>query len=155
MVQRHDMRRWAAAALTAAAAVLLAACSPGDGDAGGSAGALTAEDCQRYVQAFQQAGAVNDPSHADAIVQVAGVLDEGADRVPAQVSDDFRVMASAYQGYADALQDLNTDFANLESLSELDAEDVAALEAASQTLNTPQVHDAATNIDAFLTEHCI
>lgn len=156
MVQRHT--RWAAIIPLAAAAVLLAACSPGGGsdetDAGDDSGVMTAEDCQRYVEAFQLAGAVNDPSHAEAVGQVADVLDDGADRVPAEIGDDFRVMAGAYQGFADALQDMNTDFADLGSLSELDPEDLAALEAANQALNTPQVQDAATNIDAFLTEHC-
>lgn len=143
--------------LAAVAMLLLAACSPGEGSGGTDGGddtVLTAEDCTRYVAAFQQAGAVNDPSHAEAVGQVADVLDDGADRVPAEIGDDFRVMAGAYQGFADALQDMNTDFADLGSLSELDPEDLAALEAANQALNTPQVQDAAANIDAFLTEHC-
>ncbi|MEX2619508.1 MAG: hypothetical protein WD250_04745 [Egibacteraceae bacterium] len=159
MVQRHNRRGWAEIVpLAAAAVLLLAACSPGEGsggtDGGDDPGVLTAEDCQRYVGAFQQAGAVNDPSHAEAVGQVAGILDDGADRVPDEISDDFRVMAGAYQGFADALQDMNTDFADLGSLSELDPEDLTALDAANRALNTPQVQDAAANIDAFLTEHC-
>lgn len=153
MVQQYRVPRVAAVALCAAVVLALAACSPGDGD-GGAAGGVTDAECQRYIEAFELAATVNDPSNAGAIVEVAGTLNDAADQVPAEVGDDFQVMADAYEAYADALDDMNTDFANLGSLSELDAEDLAALESANQALNTPRVQDAAASIDAFLTESC-
>lgn len=165
------------AAVAAALVLLLAGCAGGDdtadegsiepdgtedatgepspsGEDGSGLGALTDADCRQYAQAFQEAPNVADPDSLDGIGQIADILDDAADRVPNEISDDFRVMADAYRAFGEALQDLDVDFNDPESMARLSAEDLATLQAAGEAMGTSEVQEAAENIDAFLQEHC-
>lgn len=167
--QRTVQRSAVVAVLAAAVMVLLAACGGGEvetdatverddaptseelADAGGL---LTDADCQQYVEAFGQPPSVTDPGSLDGIQQTADVLDDAADRVPDEISDDFRVIASAYRVFADAFVDMNLDFTDPAAVAALGAEDLAKLEAAGQAMSSAEVQEATDNLEAFLAQHC-
>lgn len=165
------------AAFAAALVLLLAGCGGGDdtadegsiepdgtedatsepspsGEDGSALSALTDADCRQYAEAFRDAPDVADPTSLDGIEQIADILDDAANRVPNEISDDFRVMADAYRTFGGALADLDVDFNDPEAMARLSAEDLAKLQVAAEAMGTSEVQEAAENIDAFLQEHC-
>lgn len=148
-------------AVLATAVLLMGACAGGDaagGDDGGAAGSgsrvLADSDCRRYVEAFRRSPQVSDPTSVEAMTEVADVLDEAADGVPNQVSEDFRTVAGAYREFADAMGSLDLDFSDPGSMASLSSEDLAGLQAASQVMSSEEVRQAVGNIDTFLDENC-
>ncbi|MEX2619510.1 MAG: hypothetical protein WD250_04755 [Egibacteraceae bacterium] len=156
-------------AVIAAAMMTLAACGGGedpdtaitdptptetDTDTGGGIAALTDADCQQYAQAFQDVPNVADPSSLESIGELADVLDDAADRVPNEISDDFRVLADAYREFTNALGDSDIDFSDPESAAAMGPEDIAALQAAGEAFSSEELQTATQNIQAFLTENC-
>lgn len=159
------------AALPLLAVLLLTACGGGDdgtaeapdgtdvsddapADESSGALALTDADCRQYVEAFQEVPAIADPESLEGITEFAGVLDDAAGRMPDEVADDFRVIAEAYQAFGAALGDVDVDFSDPQAMSALGPEELAALQAASQTMGSAEVQEASANITTFLTEHC-
>lgn len=172
----HHQRRFPSSPLLAvlvAAMLLLAACGNGGsnqtdtdeasmaestgaetGDADRGIAALTDADCRQYARAFQEAPAVTDPDSLDSIADLADILDDAADRVPNEISDDFRVLADAYRSFSDAMGDLDLDFNDPASMAALGPEDFEALEEAGQSFDSDELEEATANIEAFLTENC-
>lgn len=174
MIRRRTSPRSAVLALLAAAMMLLAACGGGDetpepdtddtgvtdtddndADTGGGLATLTDADCRQYAQAFEDVPTLADPDSLDSIGQLADVLDEAAENVPNEISDDFQVLASAYREFSDALGDLEVDFDDPAALAALGPEDFEALEAAGQAFETGEVEEATGNIETFLRENCL
>lgn len=170
MIHQRRSPRSVVLAVLAAAMMVLAACGggddtdtddtavtePGGPDDGGGRGlaALTDADCRQYAQAFESAPTISDPENMDSIGELAEILDDAADRVPNEISDDFRTLASAYRDFSDALGDLDLDFDDPAAVAALGPEDFAALEAAGAALDSAELEEAASNIEAFLTENC-
>lgn len=173
MIHQRRSPRSAVLAVVAAAMMMLAACGGEDPDdtaitdptptpteadtdaeADGEIAALTDADCQQYAEAFQDVPNVTDPSSLDSIGELAEVLDEAADRVPNEISDDFRTLADAYREFTNALGDSDIDFTDPESAAAMGPEDIAALQEAGEAFNSEELQTATQNIQAFLTENC-
>lgn len=128
---------------------------PADAGSGSGAGALlTDADCREYARAFEGVPNIADPGSMTSIGQLADVLDDAAGRMPAEIRDDFQVIADGYRRFADALDELDVDFADPAAMAALGPEDFAALEAAGQAFAASEFAAAGRNIDAFLTENC-
>lgn len=166
----HQRKSPRAAVLAVLAMLVLAACGgdeiaepdtddtgvtdPADADTERGIAALTDSDCRQYARAFEDVPNITDPSRMDSIGELAEILDDAAERVPNEISDDFQVLASAYRDFADALGDLDLNFDDPAAIAALGPEDFEALEAAGQALDSGELEEAATNIEAFLTENC-
>jgi hypothetical protein len=79
----------------------------------------------------------------------ADAFDELADQVPEEIRDDYEVLAANFRELAEALEDVN-----LSSGATPSAEDLAKLQEVSQSLDTPEVREAAENIEAWAEENC-
>ena len=77
------------------------------------------------------------------------VFDELADQVPAEIQDDYEVLADNFRELADALE--GVDLSAGETPSQ---EDLARIQEITQSLDTPEVREAAENIEAWATENC-
>ena len=174
MIKTRNARQATVLAVLAAAVMLLTACGngdepengdvsvtdptadPGDAspDADGDGASLTDADCRQYAEAFQNIPDATDPESLDSIGDLADILDEAADQVPDEISDDFRVIADAYRSFSDAMADLDFDLTDPESMAAMGPEDIAALEEAGQAFDSEEIETAGQNIDAFLAENC-
>lgn len=147
--------------------LLLGACSgeEGGGDDGSTSGSddgsdtsgisgLTNADCRQYVEAFRGLPEATNPGSLEGLQQSADILDEAADKVPSEIRADFRVIADAYRQFADALQGTNIDMSDPQSMAELSESDLAALEAASEAMNDPEIEEAGQRINQWLQENC-
>lgn len=154
-------------AVVAAMALLVGACSngDGDGDAGGDSesgesttstegSTLTDSDCQRYADAFSRIPETGGAGNIDELQEVADSFQRAADEVPNEMSDDFRVIADAFGQFADALSDVDLDPNDPQAVSEMTEEDMAALQEAGRVMDDPAVQEAATNVTTFLEENC-
>lgn len=174
MITTRNARQATVLAVLAAAVMVLTACGNGDEpenddvsvteptadagdaspDAGGDGASLTDADCRQYAEAFQNIPNATDPESLDSIGDLADILDEAADQVPNEISDDFRVIADAYRSFSDAMGDLDFDLTDPESMAAMGPEDIAALEEAGQAFDSEEIETAGQNIDAFLAENC-
>lgn len=174
MIKTRNARQSTVLAVLAAAMLVLTACGGGEPededvsvtepttdaddaspDAGGDgSAALTDADCRQYAEAFQNIPDATDPDSIDSIGDLADILDEAADEVPDEISDDFRVIADAYRSFSDAMGDLDFDITDPESMAAMGPEDIAALEEAGQAFDSEEIETAGQNIDAFLRENC-
>lgn len=176
MIKTRNARQSTVLAVLAAAMVVLSACGNGDependdvsvtepttdagdpspdADGDGGSASLTDAECRQYAEAFQDIPSATDPDSLDSIGDLADILDEAADEVPDEISDDFRVIADAYRSFSDAMSDLDLDFTDPESMAAMGPEDIAALEEAGRAFDSEEIEAAGQNIDAFLAENC-
>lgn len=77
------------------------------------------------------------------------VFDELADQVPDEIQDDYEVLADNFRELADALEGVDLSGGSAPS-----QEDLAKIQELTQTLDTPEVREAAQNIEAWATENC-
>jgi hypothetical protein len=79
----------------------------------------------------------------------ADAFDELADQVPDEIKDDYEVLAANFRELAEALEDVDLSGGATPS-----AEDLAKLQEVTQSLDTPEVREAAENIEAWAEENC-
>lgn len=119
----------------------------------GSPGALADADCQEYANSF--AGVSPDPnnpaSFAD-LAEIADSMEKIAEKVPNEISDDFRVLAGAYRKFAEGLGTL--DFSDPSSFANVTPEELQRMEESLKSLDQEEVRTAAANIEKFVKEHC-
>lgn len=117
------------------------------------AGALADEDCLEYANSF--AGFTPDPNQplsSSSFTKIAEFMEGVADKVPNEISDDFRTLASAYRNFAEGAGDL--DFSNPEAIAGITPEQLQRMEESLKKLDTEEVRTAAANIEKFVQEHC-
>ncbi|HZN21839.1 MAG TPA: hypothetical protein VFB57_04705 [Gaiellaceae bacterium] len=121
-----------------------------DGDTSGT-GVLT-EDCLAAVSAFvslSQAVGSAATGGGSGASQFSDELNEFADKAPAEVQDDIRVLAEAYAAFIDELSDLDLQEGQVPS-----GDQIQALTEASEKLNTPEVTQASENFNAWAQTNC-
>jgi hypothetical protein len=176
------MSRRSLAALFIAFALLLAACGDDGGsssqdtasqetdggddsqDAAGDGGDVPQSDLEGYftgdcaeaVQAFSaalaSAGAAFIPGGDATAEDTADQLDAMAEAAPAEVSDDFAVLADVYAQFAQALADAGLDFNDPSSFQDPDA--IAALESLDEVFDSDELEQASENIEAWFAANC-
>jgi hypothetical protein len=110
---------------------------------------FASEDCQGLVAAYVAiSGALGSAGSQD----VSGDIEkfrEYAERVPEEIRADVTVLAEAYADYIEELQDLGLQAGEVPS-----ADQLAQLQAASQSLGSSEVQAASTSVSAWTTENC-
>lgn len=116
-------------------------------------GAIADADCLEYANSF--AGFSPDPNQplsSSSFTKIADFMEGVADKVPNEVSDDFRTLGNAYRNFADGAGDL--DFSNPEAIANITPEQLKRMEESLAKLDTEEVRTAAANIEKFVQEHC-
>ena len=121
-----------------------------DDDTSGT-GVLT-EDCLAAVAAFvslsQAVGAATTGGGSGAS-GFTDELNEFADRAPAEIQDDIRVLAEGYANFIDELSDLGLTEGQVPS-----GDQIQKLTEASEALNTPEITQASENFNAWAQTNC-
>jgi hypothetical protein len=112
---------------------------------------LPAGECLSIGVALSQAASMGllgqggDPTDAaDSLAAMSGAA-------PAEIADDFEILAEAYAAFAAALEDAGVDFSDAGSLSSPEAQ--AAL-AAGEAFASSDVEEASENISEYMDEVC-
>jgi hypothetical protein len=84
--------------------------------------------------------------------KIAEFMESVADKVPNEVSDDFRTLGNAYRTFAEGAGDL--DFTNPSAIASITPEQLQRMEESLAKLDTEEVRTAAANIEKFVQEHC-
>ena len=125
-----------------------------DGEHGSPrAGALADADCLEYANAF--AGFTPDPNQplsSSSFTKIAEFMESVADKVPNEISDDFRTLGDAYRNFAEGAGDL--DFSDPAAVNNITPEQLQRMEESLKKLDTEEVRTAAANIEKFVQEHC-
>jgi hypothetical protein len=113
---------------------------------------LPSNECVSLGMALSQAaglgafGQGGDPGDAaDSLMALAGAA-------PAEIADDFEVMAAAFAEFAQTLADAGVDFSDPATLQSTEGQ--AALIAASEAFSAPEVQEASENMSDYLEEVC-
>jgi hypothetical protein len=129
----------------------------GGGDGGaddGGAGIFDSAECAQAVaawsQAAQAAGAAMSGTSEDISASV-DALQAFAASAPEEIRDDFTTVYEAYAAFIGALEDSGYDPA---SGAIPTAEQIAAIEAASQSLNDAEVAGASERVTAWFDDNC-
>src|SRR6188472_580826 len=83
------------------------------------------------------------------VADVSKVFDELADEVPDEIKADWQVLAENFGKIAEALKGVD-----LTNGGRPDAETLAKLQELSATLDSQEVQQATTHIEAWVTENC-
>ncbi|HLT17604.1 MAG TPA: hypothetical protein VK007_12960 [Acidimicrobiales bacterium] len=140
-----------------------------DGD-DGSTGGLSGNDvdlgelqdvlggeCMAFAQAMMVVGApmasMFGGGDMEAEIEQAGeYFAEVAKNVPAELKEDFDVLAEAFEAFAKGLADAGIDFEDPATFTNPDA--MAKLEPAMKALESPRFEAAGENIERWLDENC-
>jgi hypothetical protein len=115
--------------------------------------AIADADCLEYANSF--AGFSPDPNQplsSSSFTKIADFMESVADKVPNEVSDDFRTLGDAYRNFAEGAGDL--DFSNQSALENITPEQLQRMRESLEKLDTEEVRTAAANIERFVQEHC-
>ena len=120
----------------------------------GASGAIADADCREYASSFAGVATPNpnDPESFANLVQIADSMEKIADKVPNEISDDFRVLAGAYRKFAEGLGTL--DFSDPSSFANVTPEELQKMEESLKSLDQEDVRAAAANIEKFVKENC-
>lgn len=123
-------------------------------DRNGSSGVglLVDGDCREYYEAFEDAGATSNPEDFSTFGDLADFMEEVADRVPSEISDDFEVLASAYRAIADGMGGI--DLNDPSAMAAMTPEQLQQLQASMSRLDEVEVQAAADNISQYFDEVC-
>lgn len=124
-----------------------------ESDESPQARAIADADCLEYANSF--AGFSPDPNQplsSSSFTKIADFMESVADKVPNEVSDDFRTLGNAYRNFAEGAGDL--DFSNPSSIAGITPEQLQRMEESLAKLDTEEVRAAAANIEKFVQEHC-
>ncbi len=119
-------------------------------DTGDLGGVFASEDCRGLVAAYVAiSGAIGSAGSGGDVSGDVDKFREYAEQVPEEIRDDVTVLAEAYGEYITELQDLGLEAGEVPS-----ADQLAQLQAASQSLGTSEVQAASTSLSAWTTENC-
>ena len=125
---------------------------------GGTDASTILGNCPGLVSMFGlfSAGAFTNPAGnaGDGINSAAQIFQNAADNAPSEIQADMQVLADAFTGLNNALEDLGVDLSNPASFATLNAGQLAQLETVFSSLDTPEVEQASDNLDAWFTENC-
>ena len=114
-------------------------------------GDLASGECRDLVESGQklsQAFGAASPTGED-LDDVSRFFDEFADSAPEEIRADFRVLADAWEVYAEVLPDLQ-----VEPGETPDPEALAKLQEATTSIDQQKVTAASARIEAWTTENC-
>jgi hypothetical protein len=166
------MKRTGFPAMVVVGAIMLAACGGGDGSSTGSAaggagdtggasevasgpaGAFDVAECAQAVSAWAAAAAAVPAAASGSAADLQTSLDQlqaFAAAAPEAIRDDLMLVYQAYGEFVKAMQDTGFDPTSGEVPS---AETIAAMEAASQKLDDPELTAASDRVSAWFAANC-
>lgn len=104
------------------------------------------------VAATPMASLFGGPEAAEGLEESAEHLAEAAKKLPAEVRDDFAVMAAAFEEFTKALAAADVDLQDPAAFSNPAA--MAKLQPALEAFESEELQRAQENIDRWLDEHC-
>jgi hypothetical protein len=122
----------------------------GDGDTADSAmfeGDLTQAECDILWDLFHAVGGAQLPPG-----QLREMLDSLPDRAPGDIEGDLRALADAWRPALQMLEDLGVE--NMEDAASLSEADRQRVEDAAAAVNSPELSDATSSINAFVAGGC-
>jgi hypothetical protein len=128
-----------------------AAVEDDDTDTGQTTGLPTGE-CLSIGMALSQAASMGMLGQNGDVTDAADALAAMSGAAPAEIADDFEVLAEAYSAFAAALEDAGVDFNDPASLSSPEAQ--AALATAGEAFASAEVEEASANVSAYMEEVC-
>jgi hypothetical protein len=108
---------------------------------------LDDEDCRQLLDASTAIGRLFAAPGAEP--EESEAFEELVDRVPAEIRDDYQVLANALAEYREALADIDVDAGETPS-----ADDVQTLLQALGSIDQPAVTEATQNITAWVDDNC-
>lgn len=118
-----------------------------------SSGALAEADCLEYANSFSQfTPDPNTPLSSASFTKIADFMEGVAEKVPNEISDDFRTLSTAYRNFADGAG--NLDLSDPSAVASITPEQLQKMEEALKKLDTEEVRAAAANIENFVRENC-
>jgi hypothetical protein len=120
-----------------------------DGD---QANGLPTGECLSIGVALSQAASLGMLGQGGDVTDAADSLASMAGAAPAEVADDFEILAEAYAAFAAALEDAGVDFSDPGSMSSPEAQ--AALATAGEAFASSDVEEASNNISEYMDEVC-
>jgi hypothetical protein len=113
---------------------------------------LPSADCLQLSSSLTAASTLGlGPVSGDATDAVQA-LQNMASVAPAEVADDFEILAAAYGEFLNALEEAGVDFADPSTFSSPEAQ--AAMAAAAESLSAADVAEASENISAYIDSVC-
>jgi hypothetical protein len=122
-----------------------------DSDTGQTTGLPTGE-CLSIGMALSQAASMGMLGQTGDVTDSADALAAMSGAAPAEIADDFEVLAEAYSAFAAALEDAGVDFNDPASLSSPEAQ--AALATAGEAFASADVEEASANVSEYMEEVC-
>lgn len=125
----------------------------GDTDAGNLSGLLTSNQCLDAAKAM--ASAFSGGISAAGFVEwdeVAAGFDRMSDVAPAEIRGDLALMADALGEFFSILQDAGVDLTDATAMADPALQ--AALQEASEKIDTEEFEEAADNVDQWFEEQC-
>ena len=111
-------------------------------------GAALGGECAEFAGLSARLSQALSGSSSD-LDSASQVFDDLADQVPEEIRDDYEVLADNFRELAEALQGVD-----LQSGETPSQEDLAKIQELTQSLDTPEVQEAAGTIEAWATENC-
>lgn len=84
----------------------------------------------------------------------ADYFQEFADRAPSEIRDDMETFADAFSNFYNTLDEIDIDFTDPSSFASLSPEQLQNLEEAAALMDSPELEEAADNIQAFFEREC-
>ena len=113
---------------------------------------LPSNECVSLGMALSQAAGLGSIAQGGDPADAADSLTALAGAAPAEIADDFEVMAAAFTEFAQSLADAGVDFSDPSTLSSPEGQ--AALIAAGEAFSAPGVEEASENMSDYLEEVC-
>lgn len=118
---------------------------------GGDLTGFTNEECYQVAFAWSQAASLGFGG-AGSIDDSVEALDDLAEVTPPEIAADFALYTQALVAYSQALADAGIDFNDPATMSTPEA--AAAMAAAAEAFDDPEVQDSAERISDYLDTQC-
>ncbi len=113
---------------------------------------LPSADCLQLSSSLAGASTLGLGSVSGDATDAVLALQNMASVAPAEIADDFEILAAAYGEFLNALEEAGVNFADPSTFSSPEAQ--AAMAAAAETLNAAEVTEASENISAYIESVC-
>ena len=126
----------------------------GGSSSAGSTGTFDAAQCQQAVTAMAKAGSQVTAAMGGGAGDLQTSLDElkaFADNAPDEIKADMQTVVDGYAAFAQAMADSGYDPASGQAPS---ADQLAAIQAATASLNTADYQTASKNVSAWFKQNC-
>ena len=134
-----------------------------DGSTGGSSGSSGGgggspnSDCLEFLgfgSSFASAFGASSGTAGGDFEDTINYFQTLAANAPSDIQGQMVVLAEAFSGYFGAIEDLGIDLSNPATFATLNASQLAQFEAAAESFGSPEVEQAADDVQAWIDANC-